>query len=241
MNRVVDIVLSGIGLAFVSPILLPICFLIWAQDFKSPFYIAPRVGRAKVLFSMVKVRSMVAGADKTGVQSTSADDMRITNIGKFVRKYKLDELAQLWNVFKGDMALVGPRPNTETETFLYTKAEARLLEVRPGITDFASIVFSDEGEILKGSHNPDLDYNRLIRPWKSRLGLFYIENRSVLIDLQLIVLTVLAIFSKKAALKRVTNLLRSLGADEKLLAMSERKNPLVPTPPPGSSKIVTER
>jgi lipopolysaccharide/colanic/teichoic acid biosynthesis glycosyltransferase len=109
--------------------------------------------------------------------------MRITPVGQFIRGYKLDELTQLWNVLKGEMSLVGPRPNVKRETDLYTKVEKDLLTVKPGITDFASIVFSDEGEILSGQSDPDVSYNQLIRPGKSRLGLFYIKVRSIKTDI----------------------------------------------------------
>ena len=177
IKRLVDILASLFGLLITSPILLPVMFLVWKEDKKSPFYIAPRSGRNGTIFKMVKLRSMVVDADKTGVDSTSGNDMRITPIGHKIRRYKLDELVQLWNVLIGDMSLVGPRPNVKTETDLYTDVEKKLLLVRPGITDFSSIVFSDEGEILEGRDNPDLAYNQLIRPWKSRLGLLYIKNQ----------------------------------------------------------------
>lgn len=104
---------------------------------------------------MIKLRSMVTGADKSGVDSTSTGDSRITAVGHFIRKFKLDELTQLWNVLIGDMSLVGPRPNIEQETKMYTKVEADLLTVKPGITDFASIIFSDEGAILEKESDPD--------------------------------------------------------------------------------------
>src|SRR5205085_5451329 len=172
MKRLFDIICAAAGLVLTSPILLPVMFLIWRQDGFSPFYIAARVGRRESLFHMVKLRSMVKNADKSGVDSTSMDDRRITRVGQFVRKYKLDELTQLWNVLRGEMSLVGPRPNVKRETDLYTREEKRLLTVRPGITDFASIVFSDEGEILAGQPDPDIAYNQLIRPGKSRLGIF---------------------------------------------------------------------
>ena len=146
-------------------------YLVYRQDKESPFYMAPRVGRNNTIFKMAKLRSMVSNADKSGVDSTSANDSRITPIGHKIRKYKLDELTQLWNVFIGDMSLVGPRPNVQRDVDLYTKDEKNLLNVRPGITDFSSIVFSDEGDILKDKKDPDLSYNQLIRPWKSRLGL----------------------------------------------------------------------
>src|SRR5947207_997277 len=139
MKRLFDIVCSTAGLILTSPILLPVMLLIWRQDGFSPFYVAARVGRGESAFRMVKLRSMIKNADKSGVDSTSTDDRRITPVGQFVRKYKLDELAQLWNVLKGEMSLVGPRPNVKRETDLYTTEEKKLLAVRPGITDFASI------------------------------------------------------------------------------------------------------
>ena len=190
---------------------------------------------------MIKLRSMIVDADRTGVDSTGANDARITPIGHFIRRYKLDELTQLWNVLLGDMSWVGPRPNVERETDLYTPVERRLLDVRPGVTDFASIVFSDEGEILKDQQDPDIAYNQLIRPGKSLLGLFYIDNRSILVDLQLIFLTALAIMSRREALDGVQKLLRMLGANEKLLQIAARDKPLAPLPPPGAQKVVTSR
>ena len=174
MVRLRDFILSFAILLFFSPILSVVCFLVWREDKHSPFYVADRVGKNGELFSMVKLRSMVINADMTGVDSTSSQDERITSIGHFIRKYKLDELTQMWNVLLGDMSLVGPRPNVKRETDLYSDEENILLSVRPGITDFSSIIFSDEGEILSGEEDPDLAYNQLIRPWKSRLGIIYI-------------------------------------------------------------------
>ena len=139
------------------------------------------------------------------------------------------------------MSFVGPRPNVEREVSLYTAEEKHLLDVRPGITDFASIVFSDEGDILSGADDPDLRYNQLIRPWKSRLGLFYIKHQSMLLDVTLILLTIIAIFSRKKALTGVQIILRRLGADEKLISIASRTNQLQPCPPPGTDKIVTTR
>jgi lipopolysaccharide/colanic/teichoic acid biosynthesis glycosyltransferase len=216
-------------------------FLIWRQDGFSPFYVAPRVGRGERSFRMVKLRSMVKNADRTGVDSTSKDDQRITPVGRFVRKYKLDEITQLWNVLKGDMSLVGPRPNVKRETDLYTSEEKKLLTVRPGITDFASIVFSDEGDILGGQPDPDIAYNQLIRPGKSRLGIFYVEHSSLWLDLRLVGLTGLAIVSKPAALCRVVAILGRLGAPADLVELASRERPLEPTPPPGARTVVTSR
>ncbi len=241
MKRLFDIFMSLFGLVVVSPVLLLFILAVWLQDFKSPFYIAPRVGKNQKIFQMVKLRSMVVDADKTGIDSTSANDMRITSVGKLIRKFKIDEFSQLLNVFLGEMSFVGPRPNVEREVALYTKEEKRLLDVRPGITDFSSIVFSDEGDILTGADDPDLLYNQIIRPWKSRLGIFYVENSSVLLDIKLILLTVLAIFSRRKALYGVTSLLRKLAADELLIQIAAREQTLIPYPPPGAESIVTSR
>lgn len=241
MKRLFDIVVSLVGLLIASPVLVPVVFLVWWQDKHSPFYIAPRVGARGTVFDMVKLRSMVINADKSGVDSTGANDRRITPVGHFIRRYKLDEITQLWNVLKGDMSLVGPRPNVKRETDLYTGMERRLLDVKPGITDFASIVFSDEGDILKDKPDPDIAYNQLIRPGKSMLGLFYIGNRGLLIDIRLCWLTALAILSRERALAGVTRLLESLNAPRELLELAARRKPLLPLPPPGSDRIVTSR
>lgn len=184
---------------------------------------------------------MVVNADKSGVDSTGANDQRITKVGQFIRRYKLDEFTQLWNVLIGDMSLVGPRPNVQRETDLYTQLEQKLLTVKPGITDFASIVFSDEGDILRDVADPDISYNQLIRPGKGYLGLFYIENASIWLDIKLCVYTVIAILSREKALNGVSSILKSLGANNELLVIAQRAEPLQPIPPPGGVKVVTSR
>ena len=241
MKRIVDLILSIVGLIVASPILLPAMIAVYWQDWHSPFYIAPRMGRGERPFRMVKLRSMKINADKSGVDSTGAADPRITAVGRFVRRYKLDEVTQLWNVLLGDMSLVGPRPNVERETRLYTPTEKRLLSVKPGITDIASIVFADEGDILKDKPDPDLAYNQLIRPWKSRLGLFYIDNRSTLMDLKLVWLTIIAILSRANALAGVHRMLVRQKAPEDLARIVLRQEALVPRAPPGQDEIVTSR
>ena len=237
MKRVFDVLCSSVGLLVLSPPIWFFMLLIWLQDFKNPLYIAPRVGRNGRPFRMIKLRSMVANADKTGVDSTTSDDKRITWVGHIIRRYKLDEFSQLWNVLKGDMSLVGPRPNVKKGVDLYTPEERRLLNVRPGITDLSSIVFSDEGQILEGSDDPDLEYDRLIRPWKSRLGLFYVNNHKCFLDIKIIVLTVIALVSKKRALDGVQKILNSLGADSQLKRVSARHEELVPFHPPGQKPL----
>ena len=147
LKRLFDVTASAFGLVLSSPVLLPVMLLVWLQDKHSPFYVSPRVGRNDQPFKMIKLRSMVINADKSGIDSTAANDNRITALGQFIRRYKLDELTQLWNVLKGDMSLVGPRPNVKRETDLYTPVERKLLDVKPGITDISSIVFSDEKDL----------------------------------------------------------------------------------------------
>ncbi|MBT5213345.1 MAG: sugar transferase [Pelagibacteraceae bacterium] len=240
-KRLFDIFISFFGLLFFSPILIIVIFLIWIEDKKSPFYITQRLGKGEKQFNMIKLRSMLVDADKSGVVSSSNNDMRITPIGHKIRKYKLDEFIQLWNVLNGDMSLVGPRPNVKDETDLYTDIEKKLLLVRPGITDFSSIVFSDEGEILEGKENPNLTYNQLIRPWKSRLGLIYINNQSFLLDIKIIIHTLVAIFSRQRALNWVVSQLKLFNVDSKVVKISKREQDLYPFPPPGSDKVVIKR
>jgi len=241
IKRLFDLAVALILIIVFSPFLMLFSLLIWKQDWHSPFYIAPRVGKKGKIFKMIKFRSMIVNADKSGVDSTSANDSRITPLGNFIRKYKIDELPNFFNIIIGTMSFVGPRPNVKRETDLYTMEEKHLLTVRPGITDLASIVFSDEGEILEGSINPDLDYNQLIRPWKSRLGIFYVNNKSIWIDIQLMLLTAVAIISKSKSIKSINKILSKKLANEELIRVSLRVDPLIPSPPPGSDRIVTSR
>jgi lipopolysaccharide/colanic/teichoic acid biosynthesis glycosyltransferase len=241
IKRLLDIVISLIGLICFSPILLFASILVWSNDKKSPFYIPPRVGKKGKIFYMVKLRSMVVNADKTGVDSTSNNDLRITSVGQKIRKYKLDELTQLWNVFLGDMSVVGPRPNVKAEVDLYTDVEKELLSIKPGITDFSSIVFSDEGKILEDKKDPDLAYHQLIRPWKSRLGLIYIKHRSITLDFEIIIYTLIALISKRTALNWVSKKLEKFRVDKDLVNISKREIELFPYPPPGAHYIITSR
>ena len=242
MKRLLDIIAATLGLTLLSPLLVILSVAIWLQDYHSPFYIANRVGRGERPFRMVKFRSMVIKADSSGVDSTAGDDPRITSLGRFTRRFKLDEIPQLWNVLRGSMSLVGPRPNVERETVLYTPEEKRLLTVRPGITDLASIVFADEGEILQGSADPDLTYNQVIRPWKSRLGLLYVDARpSVTMDLWVILLTVKGAVDRAAALSGVYGIADDIGATPELLEIITRRAPLPAAAPPGASDIVQSR
>jgi lipopolysaccharide/colanic/teichoic acid biosynthesis glycosyltransferase len=242
VKRLFDVMLAALGLAIASPLLLVVALAIWLQDFRSPFYVGVRAGRGGRPFRMVKFRSMVVRAEASGVDSTAGDDPRITAVGRLVRRFKLDELPQLWNVVWGEMSFVGPRPNVPRETALYTAEEQGLLGVRPGITDLASIVFSDESEILRGSDDPDLRYNQLIRPWKSRLGLLYVRHAGkVALDVRLIWITLYSAVRRQEALQRVARIVRELGGGEELAEVATRTQPLRAAPPPGSDQVVASR
>lgn len=241
MKRGFDVVVALVGLTVSAPVIATMLVLIWLQDGASPFYIATRVGRGGRPFRMFKLRSMVKRADANQVDSTAADDPRITPLGYFVRRFKVDELPQLWNVLKGDMSVVGPRPNVERETRLYTEEERELLSVRPGITDIASIVFSDLAFILAGSTDPNLAYNQRVRPYKSRLGLLYVRNASFRVDVDLILTTILGAIDRPRALRHLGELVKRLGGSPELAAIAARETPLVPAPPPGAAEIVTSR
>jgi len=241
IKRMFDIVTSLFGILLLSPLILVIILLIWVKDLKSPFYISERIGKNEKSFKIIKLRTMIVGADKKGVDSTASNDKRITPIGHIIRNYKLDELTQLFNVLRGDMSLVGPRPNVKRETEIYTSVEKQLLSVRPGITDFASIVFSDEGRILSDKADPDIAYNQLIRPGKSELGLFYINNRGFNIDLKIILATFISLISRDRALKLIVKYLSEFEANEDLIRLASRKYNLSPKPPPGATNIVITR
>ena len=241
MKRIFDFLFAIVGIILLSPVLITFSFLVWLQDFSTPFYISSRIGKGGKAFNFIKLRSMVVNANSSGVDSTSANDKRITSTGKIIRKYKIDEIPQLLHVISGKMSFVGPRPNVSSDVDLYTAEETKLLSVRPGITDISSIVFSDEGDILSGSEDPDLKYNQVIRPWKSRLGLLYIENNGLIQDILLIIITILSIFNKSFALKLINKFLLFLNAEEALVEVCKRESVLIPHPPPGSEEIVLKR
>ena len=166
---------------------------------------------------------MVVNADKIGGTSTKKSDKRLLPVGKLIRKLKLDELTQILNVINGSMSFVGPRPNTPYDVKLYSQEEQKLLSIRPGITDISSIVFSDEGDILEKYDNPDLAYNQLIRPWKSRLGLFYINNSNLLLDIKLILLTIFNSINRKRTLKILSIITKKFGGSTQLIEIVRRK------------------
>lgn len=201
-KRLLDLILATLAL-IVFGIPLVILALVIRRDGGPALYKGARVGRGGVPMRIYKFRTMVVNADKIGGSSTADDDPRITRIGKKIRRYKLDELPQFLNVLGGSMSIVGPRPQVAGDVALYTEQERALLTVKPGITDYASIKYRNEGEILEGSADPDEAYNRLIRPGKSALGLHYVRTRSLWVDLKIIALTVVALFDQQAAIRRL--------------------------------------
>ena len=186
MKRAFDLLGSMLGLLVLSPVLFFIALLIKVGSKGPVWYRGLRVGRSGVPFRIFKFRTMVANADKIGASSTPDNDPRITRVGRFLRKYKLDELPQLINVLVGEMSLVGPRPQVPGAVELYRDEEKALLTLRPGITDYASIRFSNEADILRGSLDPDKDYLEKIAPEKIRLGLEYVRNRNLWVDMRII-------------------------------------------------------
>ena len=175
-----------------------ILLFVFKEDLNNPIYSSTRVKKNSKKFSLFKIRSMKVSNQINKIKSTSFYDPRISKMGKFIRKYKIDEIPQLLNILKNDMSFVGPRPNVIEEVSLYSNEEIKLLDVKPGITDFASIIFSDEADILKDSKNPNLDYNLLIRPWKSLIGLYYVENNNFIMDLEILALTAISLFNKNS-------------------------------------------
>lgn len=196
MKRTFDIICSVSGLLFLSPFLILVSYMIKAGDGGPVFYRGVRVGLNGKLFRIYKFRTMIVDAEKVGGASTAAADPRITKIGGFLRKYKLDELPQLINVLKGEMSFVGPRPEVKHYADMFTVEERTILSVRPGITDWASLWNPDEGAILAGSADPEKAYMEKIRPTKLRLQLKYVRERSFLADIKIIFQT-LGIVAKR--------------------------------------------
>jgi lipopolysaccharide/colanic/teichoic acid biosynthesis glycosyltransferase len=195
LKRVFDVVFSALVLTLLSPVLVTIALAIKLTSRGPVFYRGERVGRGGRKFRIYKFRTMVVDAEQRGGSSTADDDPRITAVGRLLRKYKLDELPQFLNVLFGDMSVVGPRPQVAWAVELYTEEEKRLLDVRPGITDYASIKFRNEGEILRGSPDPDRTYLEVIAPEKIRLGLEYVRDHSLWLDCRIILLTVTSLLA----------------------------------------------
>jgi len=195
LKRLFDIIFALLGLILVLPLLLLIAIIIKMTAGGPVFYKGQRVGKNGRLFKIWKFRTMIPDAEKQGGSATSANDSRLTKLGKFLKRYKLDELPQLFNILRGEMSFVGPRPEVSFYVNMMAEEERKIiLSVRPGMTDLASLWDFREEEVLKGSSNPEQIYMEKIRPTKIKLQLEYVKNRSFWLDSKIILKTILKIF-----------------------------------------------
>lgn len=193
-KRLYDVIFSAAGLLVLSPLFIIIAVLIKLDSPGPVFYTQVRIGKDGVPFKIYKFRKMYDHVGESGPNLTMTNDRRMTGIGYFLRKTKLDELPQAFNVLLGDMAVVGPRPETPNYVNLYTPEQREVLKVRPGITDYASVYFINEGDLLEQAQDPENYYINTIMPEKIKLNLMYLENMSVLTDMRIIVSTFKRIF-----------------------------------------------
>jgi lipopolysaccharide/colanic/teichoic acid biosynthesis glycosyltransferase len=200
-KRLVDIVSSSMGLLILSPLLVLVAILIKISSAGPVFFVQERVGRRGKLFRVIKFRSMRAGSDRCGPAITSFGDSRITPVGAFLRRTKIDELPQLLNVLMGDMSLVGPRPEHPDYVRDYTRVQRHLLRVRPGITDPASIAYRHEELLLGLEPDPERYYREHLLSDKLALSLEYVEHMSMTRDISILFLTAVSLFSKTPGLR----------------------------------------
>lgn len=240
-KRPLDLLGGALGLIVSSPLIMLGMLLVALSDGRNPLYVSERIGRHGRTFRFIKIRTMIPNAAASRVDTTIAGDARLLPAGRLIRRFKLDELPQFWHVLRGQMSLVGPRPNVPREVALYTQEERRLLDVRPGITDFSSIVFADLAEVLANSADANIAYNQLVRPWKSELGLHYLQHMSLWQDIKLTFYTVSSMFARRWTLQRIVQDLRATRARDELCDLAMRTRPLAPRPPPGGTAIVTSR
>ena len=195
LQRLFDIVFSVLVILILLPFMFIITLIISFESEGGFFYFQKRVGKNNCDFILIKFRTMFVDADKNGLLTVGTNDKRITGFGKFLRKFKLDELPQLFNIILGDMSIVGPRPEVRKYVDLYTDEQKKVLSVRPGLTDYASIEYIAENEILALSENAEKIYIEKIMPRKLELNIKYIQNKSFITDLKIIFKTVFKIFS----------------------------------------------
>ena len=195
INRAFDILFSLFAILISSPIIILAALIIKFENFNAPIiFQQQRGGLNQSYFSIFKFRTMTSNADKKG-EITIGNDSRITKPGKWIRKFKIDELPQFFNVLKGDMSVVGPRPEVAKYIELYNSEQLKVLSVKPGITDYASIVYFEENQLLGQSENPEKTYTEVIMPNKLKLNLKYIKEKSLYVDLKIIFLTIFRIFT----------------------------------------------
>ena len=189
MIRFFDIIFSALGLVVLAPVFAAICLKIKLGSKGGCFYIQERIGKDGKPFGLYKFRTMRIGADSEGLLTVGEHDQRITRIGYFLRKTKMDELPQLLNVVKGEMSLVGPRPEVRKYVELYTEEQRKVLSVRPGITDYASIEYVNENELLSQAEDPERTYIEQVMPDKIKLNMRYLEHYNLIEYFKIIFLT----------------------------------------------------
>ncbi len=197
IKRILDFMFSVVGLLVMTPVLLLLAVLVKMSSPGPVFYRGVRAGQYDSTFRIFKFRTMIPNAESAGGASTALNDDRLTSVGKFLRKYKLDELPQLLNIFRGDMSFVGPRPQVLKYTHLYEGEMKRIMDTKPGLTDFASIEFINLDEIL-GDEDVDLKYQEEIEPLKNELRLKYVIEQSLLVDFKILVKTMVRLFGVNA-------------------------------------------
>lgn len=190
MIRLMDIILSLIGILLLAPLMALITIVVLLSGRGSPFFIQERVGKDMETFRLFKFRTMHTAAEKKGLITVGTDDSRITCAGRILRRAKLDELPQLFNVLSGKMSIVGPRPEVREFVNFYTEEQKRVLSIRPGITDYASIHYSDENKILAGVDDPRKFYIQEVLPKKIELNFRYLDNRTVREYFRVILMTI---------------------------------------------------
>jgi len=196
-KNIFDFVFGVIGFIILLPFLMIIGILIRIMSPGSVMFEQERIGKDGKPFKILKFRTMVENAEELGPQITIGKDMRVTKIGEFLRKYKIDEFPQIINIINGEMSFVGPRPEVKKYVDLYTPEQRKVLSIKPGVTDLASIKFKNENEILAQSQNPERTYTEVIMPEKLRINLDYVENASLLYDVKLIFNTIKSVFFEK--------------------------------------------
>ncbi len=194
VKRLFDVLASTVMLVLLSPLLLVLSLAVNFSSKGPVFYMQERIGKNEKLFRIFKFRTMFLDADKKGLLTVGGRDPRVTPVGYFLRKYKLDELPQLFNVMLGEMSLVGPRPEVKRYVEMYSVEQKKVLEVNPGITDYASIEYANENELLGKADDPEKMYVEEIMPAKLKLNLKYLREQSFLVDLKIIFKTAMKIF-----------------------------------------------
>lgn len=195
-KRIFDLLVSSIAILLLLPFFILVAIFIALDSKGNVIYAQDRVGRNKVNFRLFKFRTMCTNADKQGLLTVGDHDSRITRVGYWLRKYKIDELPQLFNILKGDMSFVGPRPEVSKYVELYDASQQRVLSVKPGITDWASIEYIDENELLASASDPEMYYKTKIIPRKIIQNLRYIDHKNLWVDLKIILLTIKCIVLK---------------------------------------------